>query len=256
MDRGCGVQWRKPIRDPDAPREEDDDEWYSSDGVDCEIVTFGRYLECSGHYYIPRQFLRPATLDDLFKRHEEIRNSIFRRASRFSPRKMKSEELIEFMVEQSYISDEIWARELKLLTAGGEKSVFLCHASVDKPTVRKVCNDLTHAGHKVWMDEFEINVGDSIVDKINQATAKADALVIFMSNASTSSSWVQREWQSTLARRLSGQSVAILPALIEDCDAPALISDIKYADFRSSYRVGLESLLRGLSRLPQSPEAS
>ena len=45
-------------------------------------------------------------------------------------------------------------------------SIFLSHNSVDKPFVRKLANDLRRRGHYAWVDEAEIKVGDSLIDKI------------------------------------------------------------------------------------------
>ena len=45
-------------------------------------------------------------------------------------------------------------------------SVFLSHNSADKPFVRKLALDLEKAGVRCWLDEAEIKVGDSLLDKI------------------------------------------------------------------------------------------
>jgi hypothetical protein len=241
----AGVSWRKLKPDPDLSPEVAVSEYYSTDGVDCEIVTFGRYLDCSGHYRIPRQFLRPATIKDLIQRHQEIGEAVFRRAW-IDRRKIDAEELSHILIEQAYITDEIWRRESRARTMTTKKSVFLCHASADKGFVRQVRNDLANAGHSAWIDEFEIKVGDSIVTKISEATAEADALVLFLSRGAMASDWVKREWSSALARSLAGSSIRILPVLIEDSELPPLLADIKYADFRMSYHSGLEELLAAL----------
>lgn len=48
-----------------------------------------------------------------------------------------------------------------------EARVFVCHASEDKPSAREFANRLSALGAEVWLDEWEIRVGDSIVEKIN-----------------------------------------------------------------------------------------
>jgi hypothetical protein len=241
----AGVDWRTPnLTEEEAPL---DDPYRSELGVDCEIVKFGKFMYCRGYYHIPQQFLRPATIKDLIQRHREIQQEIFDAAWTVDTDEFDDGELKNLLLEQSFVADEIWAREMRLATRHGDKNVFLCHASADKPFVRQVCNDLAEAGHKVWMDEFEIAVGDSIVEKINEATNNADALVLFVSASAVSSDWVKREWQSALARQLSGTPIRILPAVIEECQHPSLLSDIKYADFRSSYQAGLEGLLDALA---------
>jgi len=136
------------------------------------------------------------------------------------------------------------------------QKLFLCHASPDKYFVRQVRNDLASAGHPTWMDEFEIQVGDSIVDKIDMATENADGLVLFLSTAANASSWVKKEWQSVLMRYLSSGSPKLYPVKIEDCDVPSIISDIRYADFSESYSDGLEALLKSLAIAGRDAEQS
>ena len=53
-------------------------------------------------------------------------------------------------------------------------SIFLSHNSVDKPFVRKLANDLRRGGHYAWVDEAEIKVGDSLIDKIEEGIDNTD----------------------------------------------------------------------------------
>jgi len=48
-----------------------------------------------------------------------------------------------------------------------EKYVFLSHSSEDKKIVEKIANNLTQYDLPLFFDQWEIKVGDSIVDKIN-----------------------------------------------------------------------------------------
>lgn len=217
-------------------------------GVKCEVVTFGYYMSSTGIYSIPQQFLRPATMKDLVQRYQQISEETMAISPRLNLGKSVSfRKLYELLNEQLYIADEIRHRDGALTKVTSKKNIFLCHASDDKPFVRTVGADLVRHGHSVWIDEFEIRVGDSIVDKINSATSEADALILFISESSMDSDWVKREWNSALARSLSGQEISVLPVLIEDAHIPAIMTDIKYADFRKSYSSGLDSLLIALN---------
>jgi TIR domain len=230
----AGIQWRRFPYDKRVR------------GVECEIVTFGGYIDSADTISIPRCFLKPATMKDLVERFEEIGEIVFRH--NWGVDNQEEEEIISYLLEKLYVVDEIWRREIVSKTSKIEsKLLFLCHSSQDKPFVRQVRNDLANAGHNTWIDEFEIKVGDSIVEKINSATEIADGLIFFLSEASMNSSWVKREWQSTLYRYLSGSKTKVYPALIEECDIPPILSDIKFADFRRSYRDGLAELLKAVA---------
>jgi hypothetical protein len=71
--------------------------------------------------------------------------------------------------------------------------VFICHASEDKPNARAVATHLRELGSEVWFDEWEIRVGDSIVQKISGALGVATHLVILLSHYSVSKPWVNKE---------------------------------------------------------------
>lgn len=125
----------------------------------------------------------------------------------------------------------------------GTTTVFLCHSSRDKSFVEKLANDLNNAGIGVWFDKWEIRVGDSIIDKINEGIGNGDYLAIVLSTASVASPWVNRELNAGLMRELQERSVFVLPILLETCNIPPLISDKMYADFSADYDNGLDDLM-------------
>lgn len=241
----AGAKWRFLETDEGDCFDDEESNPEPELGLDCEIVTFGFYLECSGKYYIPREFVRPATTRDLIMRHTQISEVVSKNALLGRPA-CSQKKIIDLLKERNYIVNELWRREMSAQDPSVPRNVFLCHASVDKPFVRQVWSDLKHAGHKPWIDEFEIQVGDSIVQKISEGTTGAGELVLFLSKASINSAWVQREWSSALARQLETKKIRVLPAVIEHCEIPALLADVKYADFRGSYNNGLEALMNAL----------
>jgi len=126
------------------------------------------------------------------------------------------------------------------------QTVFLCHSSVDKGWVRMVHDDLKHLGVNCWLDENKIKVGDSIVSKVSDGLTESQTLLLFLSKKSVASHWTRKEWQSFLARQLSGSAVKVLPVLLEDCAIPEIIADIKYADFREGYYEGFKQIYEAL----------
>ena len=59
--------------------------------------------------------------------------------------------------------------------------VFLSHNSEDKSFVRKLATDLRRYGVKVWLDEAELKVGDSLVDKISSGISDMQFLAVILS---------------------------------------------------------------------------
>lgn len=121
--------------------------------------------------------------------------------------------------------------------------VFLCHASEDKPFAEHLVSELDRRALHAWFDKREILVGDSIVAKINEALSQCCYVVALLSPHSVKKPWVTRELNSSLMRQLANEGIQVLPVLVEDCQIPPLLADLKYADFRNSFDQGLCDLL-------------
>ena len=109
--------------------------------------------------------------------------------------------------------------------------VFLSHTARDKPFVRRLATDLTAAGARVWIDEAEIGIGDSLIAKIGDGIDDMEYLAVVLSAASVNSAWVQRELDFALNQEIQGRRVKVLPLLLEACAIPPFLVGKKYADF-------------------------
>lgn len=128
--------------------------------------------------------------------------------------------------------------------------IFLSHSSLDKPFARRLGNDLQKNKLKVWIDEAEINVGDSLIDKISNGIINCDFLIVLLSKSSVNSEWVKRELNIALTREINGKKIVVLPCLIDNCEIPIFLSDRKYADFRlnESYTQMLDEILHAVGK--------
>jgi hypothetical protein len=115
-------------------------------------------------------------------------------------------------------------------------SIFLSHSSRDKFFVRKLAERLKSVGIRVWLDEAEINIGDSLTEKIGHAITEMDFVGVVLSNNSVNSEWVQRELQIAIQRELATKRIVILPLLIEPVEIPHFLKDKLYADFTTPER--------------------
>ena len=113
-------------------------------------------------------------------------------------------------------------------------SVFLSHNSKDKPWVRRLAERLSEDGVLVWLDEAEINIGDSLIEKIAAGIQDMKFVAAVISNNSINSSWVQKEINLAMTKEVAGRQVTVLPLLIEKCTLPASLTDKLYADFTNS----------------------
>ena len=101
--------------------------------------------------------------------------------------------------------------------------------------------------HQVWFDEWNIGLGDSIVQKMNEGLTGATYVVLCYSGEGVDAPWIGREWMSALARQLEGRGVKILPVLlIGGGEPPAILYDLKYADLVRDWNSGVAELLRAV----------
>ncbi|MCS0585185.1 toll/interleukin-1 receptor domain-containing protein [Massilia pinisoli] len=121
--------------------------------------------------------------------------------------------------------------------------VFLSHSSADKPFVSKLAIDLKSRGIPVWFDQWELKVGDSLTQKIEDGIDKSGWLIVVLSENSIASNWVQKELRAAQARELQDKHVFVLPVVIDKCRIPTFLLDKLYADFTLSYERGLNHLL-------------
>lgn len=121
--------------------------------------------------------------------------------------------------------------------------LFISYSHEDRSFVEQLATDLKTKGLRVWYDQWELKVGNSLIEKISFGIKSQDFLIIVLSKSSVKSEWVRKELNAALIKELQEKRVVILPVVIEDCDIPPLLSDKVYADFRKGYSSGLNKLL-------------
>lgn len=127
-------------------------------------------------------------------------------------------------------------------------SIFLSHNYRDKDFVRQLGNDLRSHGVRVWIDEAEILVGDSLLKKVELAIDEMEYLGVVLSPNSIISEWVDKEVRLALEHEIRAHKVKVLPVLLADCELPGFLRDKFYVDFRNqdNYNLALDALLRRL----------
>ncbi len=101
----------------------------------------------------------------------------------------------------------------------------------------------------IWLDRWELNLGDSLIEKVQDAVDGASALLVILSKASTESEWCKKELSSGLLRELEEKRVVVMPVLLEDCDIPLFARGKLYADFRSNFDDGLRTVVGGIAKV-------
>lgn len=91
-----------------------------------------------------------------------------------------------------------------------EYDVFISHASEDKDeVVRPLAHALQSDGLKVWYDEFELRIGDSLRRKIDSGLARSRFGVVVLSRAFFGKGWTNYELDGLVTRAISGEQVLL-----------------------------------------------
>ena len=86
-----------------------------------------------------------------------------------------------------------------------EWDVFISHASEDKDAVaRPLASLLRQSGVRVWLDETELMLGDSLRQKIDEGLSKCRFGIVVLSPVFFAKRWPQRELDGLFAREGSG----------------------------------------------------
>lgn len=88
--------------------------------------------------------------------------------------------------------------------------VFISHASEDKDAiVRPLAEALAKGGLKVWYDEFELKIGDSLRRKIDKGLAHSRFGIVVLSQAFFKKGWTNYELDGLVTRSISGEQILL-----------------------------------------------
>jgi hypothetical protein len=109
-------------------------------------------------------------------------------------------------------------------------SIFVSHAHEDKPLARGLTAALTERGYYVWLDEVELRIGDSLVERIADAIAEGDFVLAIVSPHSLASNWCQQELSWAATKGIANKRVVVLPIRYGGAEMPAVLADRLWAD--------------------------
>lgn len=130
------------------------------------------------------------------------------------------------------------------------KKVFISHNHQDKPFVKRLAAFLMSNNIECWIDESEINIGDSLIEKISEAIHDLDSVIAVISYNSIDSNWVRRELDWAMTKEIQNNKVVILPVVIDQCDIPFFLANKLYADFtnKNKFEENSQRLLKAIKK--------
>lgn len=127
--------------------------------------------------------------------------------------------------------------------------IFISYSHQNKTFVDRLAAQLVQRNVNIWLDRWELSVGDSLVDRIQEAVDGASALLVILSKASVSSEWCKKELSAGLLRELEEKRVVVMPVMLEDCEVPIFARGKMFADFRTDFDEGLRAVSEGIAKV-------
>jgi tetratricopeptide (TPR) repeat protein len=145
------------------------------------------------------------------------------------------------------------------LLPGQEWNVFLSYRSVNRGWVLNLYDVLKELGFRVFLDQYVLKAGDSLVRTLETALEKSQAGILVWSTAAQDSSWVRNEYDTMMSRATDDPKFRFVPLKIDRASLPAFAKTKLFLDF-SEYPDGpnggdLLRLVHAIVGKPLSPEA-
>ena len=118
-----------------------------------------------------------------------------------------------------------------------DKTIFLAHASEDKPFVRKLYKELKKEGFQPWLDEENLEPGVMWEKEIKIAIEKSRFFLACISdNSVNKNGFIQKELRIALSQleEKPPQNTYFIPALIENSELPDItVNTINLRDYQA-----------------------
>lgn len=130
------------------------------------------------------------------------------------------------------------------------RQVFISYSYRDRVVAHRIAEALSTRGVPVWIDEWEIKIGESVVQKIDEGLKKSSHVLALLSEHSIASHWVQKELRLAYSAEIKGAQSIIIPVLVgklSPSQMPTFLQGIRWIDLSTDYKSGIEDLIKFLS---------
>lgn len=130
-------------------------------------------------------------------------------------------------------------------------NIFISHSSRDKAAASQLATNLNFCSIDVWLDDWELEVGQSLTDEIAKAMDDSRFIAILITENYNKTIWTKTEYKKALAREQRENRTVMLPLIVGKGQIPDFLEDKIYIDLRTKYFSGitkLVGLIHGLSQ--------
>ncbi|MGZ8916137.1 MAG: toll/interleukin-1 receptor domain-containing protein [Methylobacter sp.] len=121
--------------------------------------------------------------------------------------------------------------------------IFISHSSKDKNAAFHLAKILNYCAIDVWLDDWELEVGQSLTDEISKAMEDARYIAILITENYNKSVWTKTEYKKALSREQKEQRTVMLPLIVGEAVIPDFLEDKVYIDLRDHFFRGIVNLV-------------
>lgn len=122
--------------------------------------------------------------------------------------------------------------------------IFISHSSKDNEFVGKLSHDLLVNGIPIWLDAYELTLGDSLYDKIFSGIKESNYIIVVISENYNTTIWTSKEFRAILSKEDKDNTKYLIPIKIDNSEVPLEIADRLYQNFENEYRDSIKHLVR------------
>ncbi len=121
--------------------------------------------------------------------------------------------------------------------------VFISFSNEDRELAKKITNRLIESNNQVEFDEFELRIGDSLLDQIKDTLTASNYILILISSNSINSKWVNEEINSKKIQEFKIRAITTVTILIEDCEIQSPLNSFSIVDLSKEFELVLKKMI-------------
>lgn len=129
--------------------------------------------------------------------------------------------------------------------------IFVSHSSRDRAAASQLSINLNLCAIDVWLDVWELEVGQSLTDEIAKAMEGSRFIAILITENYNTTVWTKTEYKKALAREQKEKRTVMLPLIVGEAQIPDFLEDKIYIDLRTDYFAGITKLVGMIHGLSQ-----
>lgn len=143
-----------------------------------------------------------------------------------------------------YIKNDIMKISYREDSSFMRQKLFISYSHEDKEIVKQFALQLSLGGFDLWMDEKNVSFGGNYTTAILRGIHEANMYIVFLSENSIQSHWVNAEIDFALREKIERQKLVIIPVRLDDSEIPVELSNIDYVDARFSVTVAANEFIK------------